>query len=57
MVNINTNEFLKHQRKTSYLDNTKNNPSKQTSDPEYNNKNNTDMSVGATGRDISDLQS
>ncbi|WP_173719793.1 hypothetical protein [Bacillus massilinigeriensis] len=48
---------MKHQRKTSYLDNTKNNPSKQTSDPEYNNKNNTDMSVGATGRDISDLQS
>ncbi|MFB6465854.1 hypothetical protein ACE38V_03430 [Cytobacillus sp. Hz8] len=49
MVNVNTKDFLKHQHKSTYLDNTKN--KNQTSDPEYNNKNNTDMSVGATGRE------
>lgn len=52
MVNENHEEFFNHQRKSTYLDNTRNNAKHATTDPEYNNKNNTDISVGATGRII-----
>jgi hypothetical protein len=55
MVNPNTDKFLKDQRdlKHQYLEGARDNRKRMTSDPAYNNKNDTDISVGATGRDLS----
>lgn len=54
MVNPNRKKFLKEQRdlKHQYLEGARDNHTSATSDPNYNNKNDTDISVGATGRDI-----
>lgn len=54
MVNENTEEFLKHQRnlKHQYLSGARDNAKEMTLDPDYNNPNDTDISVGATGREI-----
>jgi hypothetical protein len=54
MVNPNTKKFLKEQRdlKHEYLEGARPNNTEMTSDPAYNNKNDTDISVGATGRNI-----
>ncbi|MED3563042.1 MULTISPECIES: hypothetical protein [Bacillus] len=53
MVNENWNEFNKIQQKhqASYLGSEKRRKP-GLNDPEYNNQDNTDKSVGATGRDI-----
>lgn len=52
MVNPNREKFLKEQRdlKNEYLEGARTNKTEMTSDPAYNNKNDTDISVGATGR-------
>lgn len=52
MVNPNREKFLKEQRdlKNEYLEGARANKTEMTSDPAYNNKNDTDISVGATGR-------
>ncbi|MEQ2526140.1 hypothetical protein WMO40_05450 [Bacillaceae bacterium CLA-AA-H227] len=54
MVNPNQDKFLKEQRdlKQQYLGGARDNRTERTSDPEYNNKNDTDISVGATGREV-----
>lgn len=53
MVNPNREKFLKAQKdfKDEYLEGARDNRTKMTSDPAYNNKNDTDISVGATGRE------
>lgn len=54
VVNPNRDKFLKEQRdlKQQYLGGARDNQTERTSDPEYNNKNDTDISVGATGREV-----
>lgn len=54
VVNPNQDKFLKEQRdlKQQYLGGARDNRTERTSDPEYNNKNDTDISVGATGREV-----
>lgn len=53
MANNNTERFLKAQRKgkTGYLAGARDNRTGANSNPEYNNNNDTDISVGATGRE------
>lgn len=55
MVNPNREKFLKEQKdlKGQYLAGARSNRTEMTSDPTYNNNNDTDISVGATGREIS----
>jgi hypothetical protein len=52
MVNNHLNEFLKDQKRgeRKYLAGAKDNRKSATSNPEYNNNNDTDKSVGASGR-------
>ncbi|MFE8702513.1 hypothetical protein ACFYKX_18100 [Cytobacillus sp. FJAT-54145] len=54
MVNENHDKFLKEQRtlKNKYLGDEKDNHPDRNLDPEYNTRGNTNMSVGAAGRDI-----
>ncbi|TKC19866.1 hypothetical protein [Robertmurraya kyonggiensis] len=54
VVNPNRDKFLKEQRdlKQQYLGGARDNRTEMKSDPEYNNKNDTDISVGATGREV-----
>ncbi|WP_174734168.1 hypothetical protein [Mesobacillus harenae] len=55
MVRENHPEFQENQRrlKYKYLGGAKDNRKEATADPEYNTNENTDKSVGATGRDPS----
>lgn len=50
MVNENTAKFLKEQRKAEYLEG--GNGRRVKSNAAYNNRNNTDISIGAAGRDV-----
>jgi hypothetical protein len=49
MVNVNVNRFIKAQHKGEYLGSDRN-QMPGLNDPDYNNRSNTDKSVGATGR-------
>ncbi|GLB58156.1 hypothetical protein [Cytobacillus sp. NCCP-133] len=51
-MNENLGEFLKNQKMgdRTYLDGTQDNKKPPTSDPDYNNRNDTDISPGAEGR-------
>ncbi|WP_026584304.1 hypothetical protein [Bacillus sp. J33] len=51
-MNENLGEFLKNQKKgdRAYLGGTRDNNTAPTSDPDYNNRNDTDISPGAEGR-------
>ncbi len=52
IMNENLGEFLKNQKKgdRAYLGGTRDNNTAPTSDPDYNNRNDTDISPGAEGR-------
>ncbi|WP_102274608.1 hypothetical protein [Cytobacillus massiliigabonensis] len=54
MTNENRKAFLKNQRelKFRYLGGTRDNRTEATSDPDYNNRSDTDISPGAEGRSI-----
>lgn len=58
MTNDNREKFLHDQRDlhNQYLGGARDNRKSANSDPEYNNKNDTDISVGAVGRDITEGQ-
>ncbi|WP_180955637.1 MULTISPECIES: hypothetical protein [Bacillus] len=49
-MNQDHRQFQKHQRKSVYLQGAIDN--RRESDHDYNSRNNTDISVGARGRDI-----
>jgi hypothetical protein len=51
MVNENQEEFFNYQQKSAYLGGAQKNHTNLNSDPTYNNKGDTDISVGATGRE------
>ncbi|MDZ5471040.1 hypothetical protein SM124_04670 (plasmid) [Bacillus sp. 31A1R] len=51
MVNENKDEFFKHQREAKYLAGARDNREKAQADPKYNNRNESTLSPGVTGRE------